>query len=78
MNPISDPTDTPPEENLNIPLPKIDLMPRYLDDLCNFVQEMEYPIPPIVTEEIKKTSARRGRPRKQNTTVTEADLTTSL
>ena len=78
MKPIPTPTDTPPEENLNIPLPKMDLMPRYLDDLCNFVQEMECPIPPIVTEEIKKTPARRGRPRKQNTTVTEADLTTSL
>jgi len=94
------PPEEPTEEHSNIPVPKIDLVPRYLEDLCDYVQEMELPTALLETERIDKNfdsdkrpphiewedtieedpgvPARRGRPRKKNTTVRKTDLTSSF
>jgi len=48
MNPY--PTEKPTEGHSNIPTPKIDLIPRYLEDLCDYVQEMELPTLLLETE----------------------------
>jgi len=48
MNPC--PPEKPTEGHSNIPTPKIDLVPRYLEDLCDYVQEMELPAALLETE----------------------------
>ena len=71
---LPDISDILPEQQSTIPIPKIDLIPRYLDDLCQYVQELP-PITPSSEETpppLPKKSG-RGRPRKQNITIKEDD-----
>jgi len=50
--PPEEPAEKPTEGHSNIPVPKIDLVPRYLEDLCDYVQEMELPTALLETERI--------------------------